>query len=114
MMKPDRPFKSKGAPYPQEFRDEAVRYWLTSGQPLKTVATDLGITHECLRAWRRQLESPEDQAQANTDSTSTQDSSPSATANATAKELALAREVGELRRELEAMTPAQRAPGVTF
>ena len=104
MMKPDRPFKSKGAPYPQEFREEAVRYWLTSGQSLKTVATDLGITPECLRAWRRQLESPEDQAQANTDSTSTQDSSPSATASATAKELALAREVGELRRELEAMT----------
>ncbi len=98
MMKPDRPFKSKGAPYPQEFREEAVRYWLASGQSLKTVAADLGITAECLRAWRRQLESPEDQAQANTDAT--QDSSPSATA----KELALAHEVGELRRELEAMT----------
>jgi transposase len=91
---------SKGAPYPQEFREEAVRYWLASGQSLKTVATDLGITTECLRAWRRQMESPEDQAPANRDSTSAQDSSPSATA----KELALAREVCELRRELEAMT----------
>ncbi len=103
MMKPDRPFKSKGAPYPQEFREEAVRYWLASGQSLKTVAADLGITPECLRAWRHQMESPEDQAQANTNSTSTQGLSPSATASATAKELALAREVGELRRELEAM-----------
>jgi transposase-like protein len=104
MMKPDRPFKSKGAPYPQEFREEAVRRptgtRLASGQSLKTVATDLGITTECLRAWRRQMESPEDQAPANRDSTSAQDSSPSATA----KELALARELGELRRELEAMT----------
>jgi aspartyl-tRNA synthetase len=32
MMKPNRPFKSKGSPYPQEFREEAVRYWLSSGQ----------------------------------------------------------------------------------
>ena len=101
MMKPNRPFKSKGAPYPQEFREEAVRYWLASGQSLKTVAADLGVSPECLRSWRHQMESPEAQTQAiqaNTDST--QGSAPSATA----KELTLTRELGELRRELEAMT----------
>ena len=100
MMKPNRPFKSKGSPYPQEFREEAVRYWLASGQPLKTVAADLGVTPECLRTWRNQMESPEAQAQ----SALSTDSTPGAASSATTKELALAREVGELRRELEAMT----------
>jgi hypothetical protein len=42
------------------------------------------------------------------------DQATDATPTATAQELALAREVGELRRELEAMTSAQRAPDVTF
>jgi transposase len=98
MMKPNRPFKSKGAPYPQEFREEAVRYWLSSGQSLKTVAADLGVSPECLRTWRSQMELPGTQAPTTTDST--QESAPSATA----KELTLARELGELRRELEAMT----------
>jgi len=98
MMKPDRPFKSKGSPYPQEFREEAVRYWLSSGQPLKTVAADLGVSPECLRSWRSQMEASGTQAQVTTDST------PGAAPAATAKELTLAREIGELRRELEAMT----------
>jgi transposase len=97
MMKPDRPFKSKGSPYPQEFREEAVRYWLSSGQPLKTVAADLGVSPECLRSWRSQMESPAAQAQI---TNSTSESAPATTA----KELTLAREIGELRRELEAMT----------
>ena len=101
MMKPDRPFKSKGSPYPQEFREEAVRYWLASGQPLKTVAEDLGVTPEGLRTWRRQMESPEAPAQATQVTT---DSTPGAAPSATTKEMALAREIGELRRELEAMT----------
>jgi transposase len=101
MMKPDRPFKSKGSPYPLEFREDAVRYWLSSGQPLKRVAADLGVSPECLRSWRRQMESPETQAQS---TASNEDIAQSSVPSATAKEMALAHEIGELRRELEAMT----------
>lgn len=101
MMEPACPFKAEGSPYPQEFCEETVRYWLSSGQSLKTVAADLGVSPECLRSWRSQMESSGTQAQITTDSTS--GSAPAATA----KELTLAREIGEigeLRRELEAMT----------
>lgn len=59
MMKPNRPHVSKGGTYPPEFREEAVRYWLWSGQTLKAVSSDLsdlGVTPECLRTWRRQME----------------------------------------------------------
>ena len=92
-MKPTRPFKSKGNAYPTEFREESVRYWLSSGQSLKNVAADLGVSPECLRTWRRRMES-------STDSTSTS-AAPQA-GNAT--ELAQAREIGQLKKELEAMT----------
>ena len=92
MMKPIRPQLSKGASYPQEFREEAVRYWLSSGQKLAAVAADLGLSPQCLRSWRQQMESA---SLPNTTNPSATDS---------ASELALAREVGQLRRELEAMT----------
>ena len=91
MMKPTRPAISKGASYPPEFREEAVRYWLSSGQTLALVAADLGLSPECLRSWRKQLEAD----------------SKVFTASATVfptSDLALARENGQLRRELEAMT----------
>ena len=48
-MKPIRPNISKGATYPPEFREEAVRYWLSSGQTLSAVAGDLGLSPQCLR-----------------------------------------------------------------
>ena len=92
MMKPIRPQLSKGAKYPREFREEAVRYWLSSGQKLATVAADLGLSPQCLRSWRQQMESA---SSSNTTNRSATDSS---------HELALEREVGQLRRELEAMT----------
>ena len=90
-MKPTRPPISKGASYPQEFREEAVRYWLASGQTLASVAADLGLSPQCLRTWHQQMETG---------------TKPVATADATksSDELALAREIGQLRRELEAMT----------
>ena len=48
MMKPTRPAISKGASYPPEFREEAVRYWLSSGQTLALVAADLErVMHFC-------------------------------------------------------------------
>ena len=93
-MKPDRPCKSKGSPYPPEFREDAVRYWLSIGQSLKAVATDLGLAPETLRSWRQQLE------------TSVKPAAPGAGTDSlasSASELALAREIGQLRRELEAM-----------
>ena len=91
MMKPPRPLISKGASYPQEFREEAVRYWLSSGQTLVSVASDLGLSPECLRSWRKSMEAapPESLVNGHSD-------------NAT--ELTQAREIGQLRRELEAMT----------
>ena len=89
-MKPNRPNIPKGGTYPLEFREEAVRYWLSSGQSLNAVASDLGLTPESLRMWRKQMEAmPSDEG---------------ATTTQTTSELALACEVGQLRRELEAMT----------
>lgn len=94
-MKPIRPNISKGGSYPPEFREEAVRYWLSSGQKLVTVASDLGLSPQCLRDWRKQIESPEANVHLTSVINGEKDS---------AHDLALARENGQLRRELEAMT----------
>jgi transposase len=101
MMKPTRPFKSKGSPYPAEFREEAVRYWLSSGQSLKNVAADLGVSPECLRSWHRQMEGQDSAPVSGVTNTS---NTPASTQPSSATELAQAREIGQLRRELEAMT----------
>ncbi len=95
MMKPIRPNISKGATYPPEFREEAVRYWLSSGQTLTAVAGALGLSPQCLRDWRKSMES--DANPATQASTIRGD-------NGNVSDLALARENGQLRRELEAMT----------
>ncbi len=92
MMKPIRPKIAKGATYPPEFREEAVRYWLSSGQTLAAVSSDLGLSPECLRSWRKQMEAT---------TTPTPALNGAAT---TSTDLAVAREIGQLRRELEAMT----------
>jgi len=91
MMKPTRPQISKGGSYPSEFREEAVRYCLSSGDTLAQVASDLGLSPECLRSWRKQMEasSPQTVVKGQVNS---------------GNELAVAREIGQLRRELEAMT----------
>ena len=91
-MKPIRPNISKGATYPPEFREEAVRYWLSSGQTLSSVAANLGLSPQCLRDWRKSLE------------TGVHPSSVIHGEKQSANDLALARENGQLRRELEAMT----------
>ncbi len=96
MMKPTRPRISKGGTYPPEFREEAVRYWLSSGHSLKVVAEELGLTPESLRVWRKHLEA--------TDSGDGRSPADSPNTSEHTSELALAREVGQLRRELEAMT----------
>lgn len=94
MMKPTRPNISKGSTYPLEFREDAVRYWLASGHTLAAVAADLGVSPECLRSWRKQMES----AMASTIE------AVDAAVPSSINELALARELGQLRRELDAMT----------
>ena len=38
-------------PYPPEFRAEAVRLVHESGQSMRQVARDLGISNESLRRW---------------------------------------------------------------
>lgn len=96
MMKPNRPSLAKGAAYPAEFRGEAVRYWLASGQTLAAVAADLGLSPQCLRSWREHLEASQPSSPANP--TANQD------VDGVSNQLTLARENGQLRRELEAMT----------
>jgi len=44
------------APYPPEFRREAVELYRSSGRSLKTVAQELGIAVESLRSWNKQFE----------------------------------------------------------
>ena len=95
MIKPIRPNISKGATYPPEFREEAVRYWLSSGQTLSAIASDLGLSPQCLRDWRQSMDS---------DASSTPQTSTIKSDNDRANDLTLARENGQLRRELEAMT----------
>ena len=92
MIKPTRPNISKGATYPPEFREEAVRYWLSSGHTLSAVAGDLGLSPQCLRDWRKSMDSEAHLTSAIKG------------ANNNASDLDLARENGRLRRELEAMT----------
>ena len=95
-MKPvlhERP--KKGAPYPAEFRQEAVRYWLSSGKRVGEVALELGVSDSSLQHWRDQLEGKKSASGSSTTSSSS---------IADADVLELAREVGRRRKELEAMT----------
>src|SRR4051812_2741096 len=39
------------APYPPEFREEAVRLVRTSGRPVPEVAAELGVNDQTLRNW---------------------------------------------------------------
>jgi transposase len=41
-------------PYPPEFRAEAVRLAKSSGDPISTIAKDLGISDQTLRNWVNQ------------------------------------------------------------
>ncbi len=56
MEKPQPPTIKKGASYPKEFREEAVRYWLSSGKKAKVVAAELGVSDWSLNRWRQERE----------------------------------------------------------
>jgi transposase len=43
-------------PYPAEFRRRAVELYRSSGESLKMVAAELGVSTESLRAWNKQFE----------------------------------------------------------
>ena len=43
-------------PYPEQFRREAVELVRRSGQPVREIAKDLGVTEQSLRNWVRQHE----------------------------------------------------------
>ena len=44
------------APYPPEFRAEAIRLMRTSGKSTAQIARELDITTETLRIWRKQAD----------------------------------------------------------
>jgi transposase len=44
------------APYPPEFRTEAIRLVRSSGKPMAQIARDLGVTSETLRIWMKQAD----------------------------------------------------------
>ena len=44
------------APYPPEFRAEAIRLARTSGKPRAQIARELGLTGETLRLWVKQAD----------------------------------------------------------
>ncbi len=44
------------APYPAEFKEEAVRLARSSGKPVVQIARELGVSFESLRHWIKQSE----------------------------------------------------------
>lgn len=56
MNKPEHPPAKKGGGYPKEFREEAVRYWLSSGKKASEVAPQLGVSDWSLNRWRKEME----------------------------------------------------------
>jgi transposase-like protein len=41
-------------PYPPEFKAEAIRFVKTSGDPIRQIAKDLGVSDQTLRNWVKQ------------------------------------------------------------
>ena len=51
------------APYPAEFRAEAVRLARSSDKSIPVLAADLGVSSEALRHWLRQADADEGRGQ---------------------------------------------------
>jgi transposase len=45
--------RASSAPYPDEFKAEAVRLYRESGKTLRAVAEDLGVSTNSLREWAK-------------------------------------------------------------
>ena len=88
MNKPEHTPVRKGGGYPKEFREEAVRYWLSSGRKASEIAPELGVSDWSLNRWRKEMEND------------TVASAPDSQLNA----LELAKENGRLRRENEMLS----------
>jgi transposase len=43
-------------PYPEQFRRQAVELVKRSGQPVREIAKDLGVTEQSLRTWVKQAD----------------------------------------------------------
>lgn len=43
-------------PYPQQFREQAVRLVRDSGKTVDRIAKDLGVAHQTLRNWVKQID----------------------------------------------------------
>jgi transposase-like protein len=56
MNKPEHTPVRKGGGYPKEFREEAVRYWLSSGRKASEIAPELGVSDWSLNRWRKEME----------------------------------------------------------
>ena len=89
MNKPEHTPVRKGGGYPKEFREEAVRYWLSSGRKASEIAPELGVSDWSLNRWRKEMEQTE-----------VSTTSQGAQLNA----LELAKENGRLRRENEMLS----------
>lgn len=93
MNRPMSPAIKKGSGYPREFREEAVRYWLSSGKRASEVAVELGVSAWSLNRWHKEMESASIEV--------VPSNSPNAEGELNALELA--KENGRLRRENEAL-----------
>ena len=56
MNTPEHPPSRKGGGYPKEFREEAVRYGVSSGRKASEVAPELGVSDWSLNRWRKAME----------------------------------------------------------
>jgi len=94
------------APYPPEFRTEAIRLVRSSGKPMAQIARELDVTSETLRIWVKQADIDDGQRH---DGPTTEE---------TEEVRRLRREVKTLREEREILLKAaaffanpQRVPG---
>lgn len=56
-IKTTAPIIKKDTCYPKEFREEVVRYWLSSGQQAKVVAAEVRVSDWSVNRWRQVVRS---------------------------------------------------------
>ncbi|HIG30582.1 MAG TPA: hypothetical protein EYQ50_23405 [Verrucomicrobiales bacterium] len=90
--------------FTDDFRTEAVNLLITSGRPLNSVASELGITSNSLRSWRNRLLGKGHAAKAG--STKSDGHSAVPLSDPIAENRRLHREVAYLRRQREILKKA--------